>query len=167
MASAALYAAVLAFLSGNSGDLLTSVNADIGGGTLAAGSVNAMREFAAGPRDPNLPNVSVEIVRGPGGNERDVGIGWVETDVILDLYCTVRKKDLPKGQSQLAILDNLTRAIRRRYRGVSNLSITATGATFLVAGAEIREHDVKSETENPARAVVRATFTFLEALGAT
>ena len=166
MASADLYTPTLAFLTGDSGDIRTSVNADVGSTLLAAGSVNAQRDRRGYPREGKIPDLSIEIVRGPATPERPDGIGYVQTDVVFDLYCTNRRNDTAMAQTQVSVLDKLTRAIRRRYQGVSNLAITATGATFLFAAAEIREHDVDSSIQVPARAIVRATFTFGEALAA-
>jgi hypothetical protein len=163
MAGADLYGAAISFLDGNSGDVFATINAAFPS-TLVAGSVTASRGGKGpAPRNPTVAASSVEIV--PAGRvERPIGIGFVEVDLTFDLRCTVRRKDTPAGKTQLQAANNLALALRNRYAGVSNLSLTVSGATFRRSTCSVTSIDEIPESSELARSVARLVLTFTEDL---
>lgn len=165
MSSAAIYHALIAFLDGDSGDVRSAINAEQPS-LLAAGSVGTSRapRNKAGTRRLNAPPVCVEIVPRGESPSKVVGIGIEELVHVLDLECNVRRKSIATGKSQLDSVENMTRALIRRYRGVSNLAIdlAGTGVYFLRSDAMRVEVDQIPEASERIRAVVRVSFTFLE-----
>lgn len=166
MASPDLYEAVVTFLDGNSGDIRSGLNTELGGSTLATGSVVTSRGArGSSARREKAPSPTIEIVP-RAAPRRWVGLGFAETDVVVDLQATVRRKDKPEGDTQLDSVEDLARALHHRYHGRSNLSISVSGsaATFRRSSAEIVSIDeLASASTEYARAVVRVTFTFSHA----
>lgn len=168
MSSNALYDAVMAFLddapSGAAGDVRTTINAEQPG-YMVAGSVTASRsERERGPRKQKVPPLSVAIVPMERWPSRRVGIGWLESDVVLELRATLKLKDLPAGKAQLVKVDNVARALKTRYDGVSNLPIPVAGglANFVRSLAEVTHLDNVPASSEFSRSVVRTVFTFRE-----
>ena len=161
--SAATYDAIVTFLET---DVRTSVNAEQPD-ALAVGSVTAARRgLARVPRKDAVAPLSVEIVPVGPWPKRDAGIGEVERDYVFDLKITLRSKATSDGKAQLNTLEDAARALVARYEQVSNLVIAPAGATFRRSTAELREVDDVPQSHELARAVVRAAFTFTEALAA-
>lgn len=159
--SAALWTAVASFLVGDSGDVRTTVNAEQTG-LLVSGSVYAAREAygAAGRKTNALPlAVEVELLRRAS---RVVGIGFEEVDLVVGLSIRLRKKSPPTGSTQLSVVESVARALARRYAGATNLSVSASGATFVRAAAEVTDLDVEPDEGELEAGLVAATFTFLE-----
>ena len=162
MSSAAVYAACATFLET---DVRTGVNAEQTG-ALVAGSVKTTRRpRGSTPRVANAFPLSVEIVpqaRAPG---RAIGPTHEECDYTFDLEINLRRKALPTGATQLATVEDVARALIRRYQAATGLSITATGATFRRAACFLQAFEDGSDAELE-RALVRLTLTFTEALAA-
>jgi len=164
--SAQLYEACIAFLSGDQGDVLTAVNAEIPG-VLVPGSVTVARAAKTRQqRRENAPAVTVEIVAIGHWPAREIGIGFEERDVVLELKTTLRRKDTSAGAAQLSVVGAVARVLVARYQAVSNLKIAAQGASFRRGLAELLEIDEVPESYELARSVVRATFTFTQPQGA-
>jgi hypothetical protein len=165
MASADLYGACISFLVGDSGDVRAAVNAEQPA-LLGLGSVLETRAIRSkAPRQPNPPPLAVEITLHEEA-DRVVGVGWSARDLVFDLTTCLRRKDRV-GANQAATLNKVTRALLARYRNVSNLALTVTDpvgnlATFVRSDAVLRSPDDDPDSDELARAVVRATFTFLE-----
>jgi hypothetical protein len=167
MAGADLYGAAISFLDGDGGDVFSTVNAAFTG-TLVSGSVTASRGgTGVSPRKAVTPATTVEIVPAGARVERVIGIGWVEVDLAFDLKCTVRKKSTPAGKTQLAAVEAVARALRDRYAGKSNLTVTVTGnlATFRRAACSVTSIDEIPEAGEQARSVARLVLTFTQDLG--
>lgn len=163
MASAAIQAAVEAFLAT---DVRSTVNAEQTG-LLVSGSVVVARPATGrAPRVQSAYPVSVEIVKASPWASRATGVGLEELDLVYDLKLEVRRKDLPRGANQVALVGNMARALVRRYRDASNLSLTVTGATFRYSDATDQAADEVPDSAELVRACVRATLTFTEDLAA-
>lgn len=155
-----LYAAALSFLDGDAGDVRASVNAAYPG-SLIAGSVTAARESkGAAPRKTNPPALGVEIVPHGRWDQRQIGIGFVEVDLVFDLRCTCRQKGLAIGKTQIQAVKNVALALLNRYDGVSNLTVPVSGATFRRSVCSVTSVDETPEANEQARAVARLVFTF-------
>lgn len=193
MASAAIYNALAAFLDGDAGDVASTINAEQTG-LLVSGAVTMARTHSkSAPRRLNPPSVSVEIVPRGESTPKAVGIGYEEVTHAIDLECSVRRKDLPQGKNQLQTVEDMARALVRRYRLVSNLSTASPGrssffgpfwprpwflgpfwgfwgasssAIFVRSDAIRVALDTDPEAAERIRAVVRVSFTFIEALAA-
>ena len=162
MASAAIWAAVTTFLEA---DIITGVNAEQTGALVAGSVTTARAPRGSSPRRANAFPLSVEIVPVTPWPRRELGPDDEEVVVLADLHIDLRSKALAQGKTQLTTVENVARALARRYQGRSNLAITISGATFVDASAEVRALDDVSEAELE-RAVVRLALTFTEALAA-
>jgi hypothetical protein len=163
--SAQLYEAVVAFLEGDQGDLRTSVNADIPN-QLAPGAVTVARAAKTRQqRRENAPPLTIEIVPIGPWPAREVGIGFEERDVVLELKTTLRRKDQSAGANQLSVVAAVGRALVARYQAVSNLKVVVQGAVFRRSMAELLSVDEVPESHELARSVVRVVFTFTQAQG--
>lgn len=135
MSSVASYDAAVAFLEGDSGDVLSTINAEQLG-LLVPGSVKLARApRGKWPRIPNPFPISVEIVPRGESPVKAVGIGLDEVGQVFDLGCCVRKNTTSDGKAQLNTAEDMVRALVRRYRLVSLLSpLYVTGSTVTVLG---------------------------------
>ncbi len=160
MSSAALYEAAIAFLEG---DVLATVNQEKPG-LLVPGSVTAARavkkRFARRDK-PNAAAVEIVLVR-----RRDESEGLASDRVVLDfdLRCLVRQKDATEGKQQARLVDDMARALVRRFRRVVDLQLAAPGATFRYSDAQVLHVDEEPDSGELARSVVRLTLTFSEVL---
>ena len=164
MPSTDAYEAVIAFLEGDAGDARDAIN-DEQAGLMVAGSVYTARDPSgrAARREKAHP-VSVEIVPRPAPAPRQIGIGFVERDVVVDLHAILRRKARPEGDAQLDVVEDIQRALLYRYHGRSNLAIN--GINFRRSRAEAVAIDDTPGSPEVARSVTRATFTHTEAMGA-
>lgn len=160
MSSAALYRAAVAFLEG---DVLATVNQEQPG-LLAPGSVTAARaakkRFAR--RDKSTA-AAVEIVLVRRREEAE-GLASDRVHLDFDLRCLVRQKDATEGKEQARVVDDMARALVRRFRRVADLPLPAPGVTFRHADAQVLHVDEEPDSGELARSVVRLTLTFSEAL---
>lgn len=139
-------------------------------GLLVAGSVyvsRAPRGADPATRQNNPFPVVVEIVKAGPWPSRVVGIGLEEVDAVFDLYVTATRKATADGKTQADLVRDVARAIVRRYRGASNLEITASGATFRRSSAEDRKPDEIPQAAEVVRGVVRVVLTFTEAMASS
>lgn len=162
MASAAIWDALSAWLVT---DIRTGVNAEQTNALVAGSVFIARRSTSLGARDPSTYPLSVAIVLRGRRPEAD-GTGWDLVHVDVDLEIVLRRKDLAKGSSQVNTIEDVVRALERRYRNVSSLAIVVTGATFRRSDARLLELDERPEAGELARAVMRATFSFNEPFAA-
>lgn len=135
-------------------------------GLLVSGSVYVSRAPRGGSeptRQVNAFPIVVEIVKAGPWPSRVVGVGLEEVDAVFDLYVTARRKATADGKAQADLVRDVARAIVRRFRGATNLEITATGATFRRATAEDRRPDELPASGEVVRGVVRVVLTFTEA----
>lgn len=167
MSSAALWDALAAFLAHdtNAGSVRVAVNAEQTN-ALAEGSVYvARRAQGAAARRVNALPLAVELVLADR-RERVVGIGGAEVDLTVALSIKLRRKSTSPGATQVDVVEDVARALVRRYQLATNLGITVAGATFLRSTAEVEELDAEPDEGELQAASVRAVFTFLEPLGA-
>lgn len=162
MASAASFDACITFLDGDAGDVRTTINAEQTG-LLVAGSVTTARSpRGAGTRKANAFPVSVEVAPVGPSTAKAIGIGMEEVSHSFDLECSVRKKSLT-GKEQIDQVEDMCRALIRRYRGVTDLDFSFDPTvTFVSADAQRTAIDTDPEAAERIRAVTRVTFTFLE-----
>lgn len=162
MAAPALYTATRDFLVGNSGDVRYAVNTDLGSTVLAEGSVYAVRASsrAGRPAKLNALPVVVEVGLSAPGAPRDVGVGRIERTVAVRLSVYVKLMDDSTGDDQVAQLEQICRALEHRYAGVSKLTLTATGATFVEATAQTTSVDERPDLRDAIAGSVAAFFTW-------
>lgn len=164
MASAAIWDALETFLET---DVLASVNAEQPG-ALVAGAVTVARESTGpGGRQDKAPALSVEIVK-QSEREEVIGVGVVLLHQVLALVVVLRKKDKRRGKAQVNRIDDITRAIKRRYHEASSLVIPVAGdlATFRYSEVGEVQVDTNPDGEDIAVALVPVTFSFTEELAA-
>ena len=161
MASSAIHDALVTYLTGDSGDIRTTVNGEQSN-LLPSGSVY----LDTGQYTRNTYSAQVIVRPVKEISQQANGIGSEEITHSFDLVCIVNRKASSDGSTLTDKAEDVARALVRRYQRVSNLSLAPSGGTFVRASARRSDLARTNESGDTSVSVVRASFTFSEALAA-